>query len=82
MHRADQRPEMKGIVVEPNDQLITPAELANRLGVSERSVREKCYRRLWRHTRLDARTIRFAPSDVSEILAQARTRASSEPIEA
>jgi predicted site-specific integrase-resolvase len=51
---------------------LTPKQIAGRLGISERSVREKVYSGLWPHRRLDKRTLRFTESDYEEILAMAR----------
>lgn len=51
--------------------VLTPKQIADRLGISERSVREKAYTGAWPHLRLDQRTLRFTESDYDEILALA-----------
>lgn len=51
--------------------VLTPKQIADRLGISERSVREKAYSGTWPHLRLDTRTLRFTESDYEEILASA-----------
>lgn len=51
---------------------LTPKQIADRLGISERSVREKAYSGVWPHRRLDKRTLRFTEADYDEILASAR----------
>lgn len=51
---------------------ITPRELGERLGISERAVREKAYSRTWPHRRLDKRTIRFTEKDIEEILSSSK----------
>lgn len=54
--------------------VMTPKDLARRLGISERSVREKVYAGLWPCLRLDSRTLRFEESDYEAILAMSRRR--------
>jgi hypothetical protein len=47
--------------------LLKPEEVAERLGISVRSLRQKCSLG-WPHRRLDSRTIRFTHGDVEEII--------------
>jgi predicted DNA-binding transcriptional regulator AlpA len=51
--------------------LLTPHQVAIRLGITERSVREKAYAGTWPHRRIDKRTLRFTESDYEEIVASA-----------
>lgn len=50
--------------------VLTPRQLAERLGISERSVREKAYSGIWPHRRLDKRTLRFSEADYNDIMAR------------
>ncbi|NKX50801.1 helix-turn-helix domain-containing protein [Arthrobacter deserti] len=43
---------------------MTPEQVADKFGVSVRSVREKCRAQKWPHGRLDSRTVRFTPQDI------------------
>lgn len=42
---------------------LTPKQIADRLGISERSIRERAYTGAGLHLRLDQRTLRFTESD-------------------
>lgn len=53
---------------EPQSQFLTPEQVAARLGLSVRSVRERVYRGTWPHLRLDGRTIRFTEEQFKEIV--------------
>jgi predicted site-specific integrase-resolvase len=59
--------------------VLTPKQIADRLGISERSVREKAYTGAWPHLRLDQRTLRFTESDYREILASGH-RSTTTPV--
>lgn len=56
------------------DQLFTPEELAGRLGVSLRMVREMYYTDTWPHLRLNKRTVRFTASHYEQIIAMSERR--------
>lgn len=56
---------------EPQSRFLTPEQVANRLGVSVRSVREKVYRGTWPHLRIDGRTIRFSEEQLQGIVESA-----------
>lgn len=47
---------------ENRNELMTPEQLAHRLGVSHRMVREMYYTNTWPHLRLNKRTVRFTES--------------------
>ena len=49
------------------ERLLSPAEVADLLGESERYVREKCRRQEWPHRRGSRGTPRFSVDDVAEI---------------
>ncbi|SDR04025.1 hypothetical protein SAMN04489742_3633 [Arthrobacter crystallopoietes] len=51
-----------------SNTLLTPKDMAERLGIPERSVRQKVYGAVWPHRRLDLRTIRFTEDDFRTIL--------------
>lgn len=50
-------------------ELLTPEQLAERLGVSLRTVREMYYTGTWPHLRLNKRTVRFTEDHYEQILA-------------
>lgn len=60
------------------DQLFTPEELAERLGVSLRMVREMYYTNTWPHLPLNKRTVRFTQSHYEQIIAMSERRATTE----
>jgi hypothetical protein len=53
---------------------MTPKDLVERLGISERSVREKVYSQSWPHLRIDKRTVRFTEEDFQEIIESSRRK--------
>jgi hypothetical protein len=48
--------------------LMSPEQLAKRMGISLRMVREKYYTNTWPHLRLNQRTVRFSESHYEQIL--------------
>lgn len=60
------------------DQLFTPEELAERLGVTLRMVREMYYTNAWPHLRLNKRTVRFTESHYEQIIAMSERRPATE----
>lgn len=60
------------------NQLFTPEELAERLGVSLRMVREMYYTGTWPHLRLNKRTVRFTESHYEQIIAMSERRPTTE----
>ncbi|TLM86453.1 hypothetical protein FDW83_01480 [Pseudarthrobacter sp. NamE2] len=60
------------------DQLFTPEELAERLGVSLQMVRKMYYTNAWPHLRLNKRTIRFTVSHYEQIIAMSERRPTTE----
>lgn len=59
---------------EMQGRFLTPEQVADRLGISVRAVREKVYQGKWPHLRLDGRTMRFTEEHVLEIV-----RSSAQP---
>ena len=55
-------------------ELMTPEQLAERLGVPLRTVREMYYTKAWPHLRLNKRTVRFTEAHYEEILALSERR--------
>lgn len=62
------------VVTEAANEIFTPKQIAERLGITERSVREKVYAGLWPHLRIDKRTIRFTENDFGEIISNSQRR--------
>lgn len=60
--------------IDGTNSVLTPQQIADRLGISERSVREKAYAGIWPHRRLDKRTLRFSEADYDEILASSHRK--------
>lgn len=58
-------------------ELMTPEQLAERLGVSLRMVREMYYTNAWPHLRLNKRTVRFTESHYEQILELSEQRPTS-----
>lgn len=56
---------------------MTPEQLAQRLGVSLRMVREMYYTNTWPHLRLNKRTVRFTESHYEQILNLSERRPTS-----
>jgi DNA-directed RNA polymerase sigma subunit (sigma70/sigma32) len=61
-------------VVPGMNELLTPEQLAERLGVSLRMVREMYYTNTWPHLRLNKRTVRFTQVHLEEIIAMSERR--------
>ncbi len=59
------------------NELMTPEQLGERLGVSLRMVREMYYTNTWPHLRLNKRTVRFTESHYEEILELSEKRPTS-----
>ena len=62
---------MKGMAMtagEHKNELMSPDQLAERLGVSLRMVREMYYTNTWPHLRLNKRTVRFTEYHYEQIL--------------
>jgi predicted site-specific integrase-resolvase len=53
---------------EHRNELMSPDQLAERLGVSLRMVREMYYTNTWPHLRLNKRTVRFTEHHYEQIL--------------
>lgn len=51
-----------------NNELMSPEQLAERMGVSLRMVREMYYTSAWPHLRLNRRTVRFTEHHYEQIL--------------
>ncbi|MBG6192340.1 excisionase family DNA binding protein [Arthrobacter sp. CAN_A212] len=60
-------------------EFMSPKEVAVRLGISERSVREKVYQGVWLHLRFDKRTVRFSEENLDEIISMAYRSGSLTP---
>ncbi|MET3142479.1 UNVERIFIED_ORG: putative site-specific integrase-resolvase [Arthrobacter sp. UYEF2] len=60
---------------ELKNELMSPEQLAERLGISLRMVREMYYTSTWPHLRLNRRTVRFTESHFEQILALSEQRA-------
>lgn len=56
------------------NELMTPEQLAERLGVSLRMVREMYYTDKWPHLRLNKRTVRFTDAHFEQIIAMSERR--------
>lgn len=56
------------------NELSTPEQLAERLGVSLRMVREMYYTNTWPHLRLNKRTVRFTEEHFEQIIAMSERR--------
>ena len=63
--------------IENSTEYMTPEQLARRLGVSLRMVREKYYTGAWPHLRLNKRTVRFTEAHLEEIMQMSERRPSS-----
>lgn len=50
------------------NELMSPAQLADRMGISLRMVREMYYTNAWPHLRLNQRTVRFTEHHYVQIL--------------
>jgi excisionase family DNA binding protein len=55
-------------------ELWTPEQLAERLGVSLRTVREMYYTNTWPHLRINKRTVRFTEEHFEQIIAMSERR--------
>ena len=62
---------------ERRSEPMTPEDLAERLGVSLRLVREMYYTKTWPHLRLNKRTVRFTEQHYEEILHLSEQRPAS-----
>jgi DNA-directed RNA polymerase sigma subunit (sigma70/sigma32) len=56
------------------NELLTPEQLAERLGVPLRMVREMYYTNSWPHLRLNKRTVRFTDEHLEQIIAMSERR--------
>lgn len=56
------------VAVQGNNELMSPEQLAERMGVTLRLVREMYYTNTWPHLRLTQRTVRFTESHYEQIL--------------
>jgi hypothetical protein len=61
-------------VVPGMNELLTPEQLAERLGVSLPMVRAMYYTNTWPHLRLNERTVRFTQVHLEEIIAMSERR--------
>ncbi|OOP59531.1 hypothetical protein BMF89_20400 [Arthrobacter sp. SRS-W-1-2016] len=62
---------MEGAAVvsaEGNKELMTPEQLAQRMGISLRMVRAMYYTNTWPHLRINQRTVRFTEGHYEQIL--------------
>lgn len=63
--------------IENKNEYMTPEQLAKRLGVSLRMVREMYYSGAWPHLRLNKRTVRFTEAHLEEIIRMSERRPTS-----
>lgn len=66
------------MTTEYRNELMTPDDLAHRLGVSLRMVREMYYTNAWPHLRLNKRTVRFTENHYEQILELSEQRPTSQ----
>ncbi|TSE15809.1 hypothetical protein B1A87_007760 [Arthrobacter sp. KBS0703] len=66
------------MTTEYRNELMTPDDLAQRLGVSLRMVREMYYTNTWPHLRLNKRTVRFTENHYEQILELSEQRSTSQ----